>query len=210
MNNYENQVDYSHYDFSRYMNLARWTCYYTQIKKAIGLKPKSILEIGPGDGLFGWYIKKNNIDYKSADFADDIDTDYKFRLGFERVSVDDNAFDLVCAFQVLEHVPFEKVENALTELKRISRQHVFLDIPQAGYHLMLSFKFPLVRYFNWHFVVPRFLTKHQFDGQHYWEIGKKGYSAGKVRQLLQKHFVIKEEFSLFTNPKERFYILEKK
>lgn len=210
MSGHQNQVDSTHYDFLKYMNLARWTCYYTQIKKTLQLKPNSVLEIGPGDGLFGSYIKKNGITYKSADFADDIETDYKFRLGFENSQINNESFSVVCAFQVLEHIPFENFEDALLELKRITKKHVFIDIPQHGFHLMLSFKFPLIRYFSWHYVIPRLFSQHKFDGQHYWEIGKKGYSPKKIRKIILKNFNIIEEFSIFSNPRERFYLLEKK
>jgi hypothetical protein len=203
------QADSSHYDFSKYMKMARWACYYIQIKKTLELAPTNVLEIGPGDGLYGWYMEKNGVAYKSADHADDIHADYRVNLGTEKIPVADNSFDVVSAFQVLEHIPFESFSQTLAELHRVSRKYVLLDIPQYGFHLNLAFKIPGLRFFSAHAVLPRPIA-HVFDGFHYWEIGKKGYSAKKVRHIIQERFTIREEFSIFQKPQERFYILEKK
>ena len=203
------QIDSSHYDFTKYMHLARWSCYYTQIKKTIELKPKRILEIGPGDGVYGWYMQKNGIAYRTVDHADDIESDYKAELGSEKLPVEDNSYDFISAFQVLEHIEFEKIPEVLKELRRVSSKYVFLDIPQYGFHLNLAFKIPLLPYLQFHAVLPR-PAKHTFDGFHYWEIGKRGFARSKVRKLIEKEFKILEEFSIFQNPKERYYILEVK
>lgn len=203
------QTASNHYDFSKYMHLSRWSCYYVQIKKTLALNPKSVLEIGPGDGLFGSYIVKSGIEYTACDHADDITSHVKVNLGFESLPFPDNHFDIVCAFQVLEHIPFEKVPFALSELARVSKRHVFLDIPQFGSHIQFLLKFPLLPRIAVHTVLP-YPKKHVFDGFHYWEVGKKGFSPRKIRTLITSNFKIIEEFSIIENPKERFYLLEKR
>lgn len=202
------QVNSSHYDFIAYMHSARWSCYYIQIYHTLSLKPASVMEIGPGDGLFGWYMEKNGVDYTSVDCADDLQCDVQASLGYERLPFDDDSFDVVCAFQVLEHIPFDKFEDALSELQRVTKKHVFLDIPQYGFHVKFALKLPLVKNIECHFVLPRPI-KHIFDGQHYWEIGKKNYSSLRIRKSISKFFNINKEFSIYKNPKERFYLLEK-
>lgn len=203
------QADSSHYDFLRYMRLPRWACYYYQIKKTLLLEPKRVLEIGPGDGIYGWYLKKNGIHYESVDHADDITSDHKAELGKEPLPLPDDSFDVVSAFQVLEHLPFDQFDGVLRELSRVSSRYVFLDIPQYGFHLNLAFKLPMLPYMAFHAVFPR-PKKHVFDGFHYWEIGKRGYSRSKVREIILRHFKIVEEFSIFEKPSERFYVLEVK
>lgn len=202
------QIESSHYDFKKYMHMSRWSCYYIQIKKTLALEPKTVLEIGPGDGLYGWYMEKNSITYTSADHADDISSNVKVNLGFEKLPFPDNSFDVVSAFQVLEHIPYDKVPFALAELLRVSKKYVFLDIPQYGKHVQFLLKIPLVPRIAKHVVLP-FPIKHIWDGFHYWEIGKKGYAPSKFRALVQETATVVEEFSIIENPKERFYIITK-
>jgi hypothetical protein len=173
------------------------------------LKPQTVLEVGPGDGLFGWYMQKNGVAYKSCDHADDITTDYKAELGSGVLPIADSSFDVVCAFQVLEHIPFEKVPAAVSELHRVSKKYVFLDIPEYSVHFQFFMKVPFLPLLAKHFTVPR-PVKNEFDGFHYWEISKQGYSRKKIRNLLSEKFIIREEFTILQNPKERFFLLEKK
>jgi hypothetical protein len=203
------QIESNHYDFLKYMHMSRWSCYYIQIKKVLQLNPKGVLEIGPGDGLFGWYMNKNGIEYKSCDQADDIETDFKAELGGGPLPVENGSFSVVCAFQVLEHIPFEKVPLALSELHRVSEKYVFLDIPEYSIHVQFLMKIPFLPLLMKHFTFPR-PEKHEFDGQHYWEISKQGFSRKKIRKVLSEKFIIREEFTIFQNPKERFFLLEKR
>jgi hypothetical protein len=203
------QIESSHYDFLKYMHLSRWSCYYIQIKTVLQLSPKTILEIGPGDGIFGWYMHKNGITYKSCDHADDINSDYKAELGSEVLPIENSSFDVVCAFQVLEHIPFNRVSAALDEIHRVSKKYVFLDIPEHSVHFQFFIKIPFLPLLAKHFTIPR-PEKHEFDGFHHWEISKQGYSREKVRNLLSEKFIIREEFTILQNPKERFFLLEKK
>ena len=62
------------------------------------------------------------------------------------------------------------------------------------YSILVSFKLPLP-------------IKHKFNGQHYWEIGKKGYSTKKIRKIIKKYFKIQKEFIPFENQYHHFYIL---
>lgn len=107
----------------------------TRLKKTLALQPESVLEIGPGDGLYGQYLKRNGIRYASADHADDIQSDYKVNLGTEPLPIKDNTFDLISAFQVLEHIPFTSVSGAVAELHRVTKRYVFLDIPEYSIHV---------------------------------------------------------------------------
>lgn len=203
------QTDASHYSFLNYMHMSRWACYYMQIKRVLQLQPTTVLEIGPGDGVFGWYMKKNGVEYSSCDHAGDIDSTYKADLGTELLPIPDKSFDVVCAFQVLEHIPFDVVPQALTEIHRVSKRYVFLDIPEYSFHVQLLMKVPGIPLLAKHFTIPR-PTPHTFDGFHHWEISKRGYSRKRVREVLAQYFTIVEEFTIIQNPKERFFLLEKK
>jgi ubiquinone/menaquinone biosynthesis C-methylase UbiE len=203
----EKQVSKESYNFGKYVFFGRWASYYMQLQELLACNPKSILEVGAGDEVVHDYITHHtSIEYKTIDIADDLKPDIKGSI--HDMPLPDNSFDVVCAFEVLEHLPFEKFEDSLKEMKRVSKKHVLVSMPHFGPALKLNFKIPFLREIFLAFKIP-FQKAHTFNGQHYWEIGKKGYSPRKIRTIIQKHFTIKKEFVPYYNQYHHFYILEK-
>ena len=94
-----------------------------------------------------------------------------------------NSFDVGMCCQVLEHLPFENFQNALTELHRVCRSHLILSLPDVSGHFGIKLETPLSlpQIF---FSVPSLISRpHIFDGYHYWEIGKQGYELQKIRKV---------------------------
>ena len=203
----DKQVSQSHYSSERYAFSGRWVSYYHQVKESLALSPKSILEIGVGDKVFGSYLKANTeISYTALDIAEDLKPDI---LGsVTDIPCPDNSFDVVCAFQILEHLPFSEFDKACSEIARVSKIGALISLPHFGPPVKFSFKLPFLRgvYFAWKIPFPK---KHTFNGQHHWEIGKKGYSAQKIRDVLSRYFLIEKEFIPFENQYHRFYVLKK-
>jgi hypothetical protein len=51
---------------------------------------------------------------------------------------------------------------------------------------------------------------HNFDGEHYWEIGKGGYPLGKiVNDIELAGFEIEKTYRVFERPYHRFFLLKK-
>jgi len=196
------------YEFNKYVYSERWWSYYFQLKLINQIKPDTLLEIGVGDGFLGNYIKSiGQIKYKSLDASPELNPDIVASV--ENIPLPDNSFSAVCAFEVLEHLPFEKFEKSLTELKRVSREYVILSLPHFGPMLKFNFKIPFLREINFYLKLPAPM-KHKFNGEHYWEIGKRNYSPKKIRRLLQKYFKIEDEFLKSESPYHRFYLLRNK
>lgn len=201
------QVDKKEYNFNDYGHIDRWASYHYQIKEVLYLAPHSILEIGVGDKVFGEYIKNNtNISYKSLDVAEDLKPDIVGSI--LNIPLGKNSFDAVCAFEVLEHLEFEKFETALSELKKVSKKYVVLSLPHFGPVCKFFLKIPFLKEIKFSCKLP-FPKRHVFNGQHYWEIGKRGFGQGKVRGIIKKHFRIVKEFVPFESQYHHFYVLEK-
>lgn len=200
------QVDKSHYAFGRYAFEGRFVSYYWQLKEVLALNPESVLEVGAGDRVFGNFIKDNTgVTYTCVDIAEDLRPDVVgsvLALPFA-----DKSHDVVCAFEVLEHLPFEQFDKALTELARVARAHVVISIPHFGPMLSFSLKIPFIPQIRFAFKIP-FPRRHTFNGQHYWELGKRGYPVKLIRQKLGTRGRILRDFVPFGSPYHHFFVVD--
>jgi len=123
----------------------------------------------------------------------------------------DKHYDVVCCFQVLEHLPYENFEAALSELFRVARRGVIISLPDAGKVLQLHIsKICKKQMFTWPFSRRK---EHKFDGQHYWEINKKGYELNKIKDKIQsigkeRSFILEKEYRVWENAFHHFFIFK--
>lgn len=202
------QIPHTEYRFEKYTHLDRWMSYHIQLKKIFSMSPTNLLEVGVGDGFIRSYLENHSdIEYTSADLAEDLHPDVVASV--TELPFQNGSFDLVIAFQILEHLPFKEFDRALSELARVSKGNVLISLPHFGPRLQFFCKIPFLPEVKIAFKIP-YPKKHTFDGQHYWEIGKHGYGTKLIRNAMQKHFVITREFISFWNQYHRFYFLEKR
>lgn len=200
------QIAKHDYKFEKYSGIDRFASYAYQLREIFATNPHSVLEIGVGEAVVANYIKHMTaVAYTSADFAEDLSPDVVADV--RALPFVDNAFDTVCAFEVLEHLPFEDFEKAVCELARVSRGCVLISLPHFGPPLKLRLKIPFLPElsFAWKLPYPR---QHFFNGQHYWEIGKKGYPPSRIRAVLRKYGSIEKEFIPFENQYHHFFVLK--
>lgn len=204
------QVDRDHYDFSKYVKKNhRWISFYHQLDELFKLRPDSVLEVGPGmplvRGMLNFHLP--HVTYKSLDIAEDLNPDIFGPV--TAIPLEDNSFDVVCAFQVLEHIPFDLFPVALKEMHRVAKKHVIISLPHYGPAVRFLLKIPGFHLVEFAYKVP-FPRNHVWKGEHYWEIGKRGYPASRIRNVMREYFIVKKEYIPFENQCHRFYVLEKK
>ncbi len=176
MADYTPQVDKSHYGRS-YRSRDRWLSYYHQLSEVRSCSPSSVLEVGPGEGIVTEALRRDGVRVVTCDIAEDLHPD---RVGsIVALPSTDGEFDLALAAEVLEHIRFDDVPQALKELRRVSALHVVVSLPHPGWVFSLSVKLPLLPYLNIFFQIPFFWQTHIFNGEHYWELGKKGYPVSR-------------------------------
>lgn len=199
------QVDASRYRLDSYSFEGRFISYYWQLKEVLAREPASVLEVGIGDRVFGSFIKNNTeIKYTSVDIAEDLHPDVVGSI--LELPFADASFDVACAFEVLEHLPFEQFDRACKELCRVARTHIVISLPHFGPMLSFSFKVPFLPQMRAALKIP-FPKKHLFNGHHYWEIGKRGYPMSLIRNVLSLHGNIVHDVVPFGSPYHHFFVL---
>jgi len=199
-------TDEKKYNFRQYVYFERWTSYWYQLSGVFSLSPESVLVIGKGDGLVVDFLKKEGIEVKTLDNDAALSPD--ILASVEQMPLADNSFDCVLCAEVLEHLPFQKFDTCLWEIKRVVRKKVILSLPHFGPPFKLSFKIPFLREKKYAIKLP-FPLKKRIGKEHHWEIGRKGFSASKIRRLIKNNFKIEREYVPFENQYHRFYLLEK-
>ncbi|WP_196800572.1 MULTISPECIES: class I SAM-dependent methyltransferase [unclassified Thioalkalivibrio] len=119
---------------------------------------------------------------------------------------------VVCAFQMLEHVPYEKSLAIFREMARVARKGAIISLPDAAERWPMAIHIPLVG-LRWISIPkPRIgAREHQFDGEHYWEINKAGYSLARVQYDLSNVVSMKmiRNYRVGENPYHRFFVFRK-
>ena len=194
------------YKFYQYDYKERWMSYWHQIDEILKLQPKTVLEIGIGNKMVSDYLKKQGIEVKKLDINKDLKPD--FTASVLNMPLANDSFNVILCAEVLEHLPFEDFKKALLELKRVSKKYIILSLPHFGPPIKINFKIPFIKEIKIAFKIS-YYPKHKSSGVHYWEIGKKGYSPRKIKNIIKKYFKIKKEFIPFENQYHHFYILKK-
>lgn len=202
------QVDESHYLHTKYQTPERFTSIYYQLLCTLSLKPESILDIGVGDKSFIALAKNHDIHAYGMDF--DIHLGPSICGNARHIPLKDHSVDLCTAFQILEHIPFEHLHDIACEMRRVCRTGVIISLPEHG-NAGLVVNLPYLRMIR--LTIPNiFMIKpgHQFDGQHYWEINKRGFPRSRITDTFKAAGLEQTETFLNPyNPYHRFFVFRK-
>lgn len=212
-----------HYSFGN-VPPHRFQLYYWILHEALRLPVQVIGEIGIGSAVVSHVLSFNGksvikIDFDSS-LTPNVTADVR-RLPFRRES-----FDLVIASEVLEHIPFDDVSTALSELSYITKRYLIISVPYNQDHVELYLNIKINRYlylggrlnrlirrlFPFHLSFGKDLSnvEFRFDGEHHWEIGYKGYPIDRIRELLSTRFSLVRELRVPLSPYHFIFVLEKR
>lgn len=199
------QVPPQHYEFGSYDDLERWGSYWHQLRAALATRPRRVLEIGTGTRVFRSYLENRGIEVRSVDIdatrgpdyvADVSDLDNTLPAGL--------TFDCVAAFQVLEHLPYERFEACLAGLARRASPWCLISLPYFGLHFRLSLSFAGLR-LSRGFSIPAPM-RWKFNGEHYWELGWE-HSPRAVTRTMAKYFEVVSRGFVPENPYHYLWVL---
>jgi len=203
------QVNTLHYDFVKYVSFERWNSYWHQIKEVLDANPNNVLIIGVGDNIVPSIISTTGVKVKTLDFDTELKADYVGDIRNIESIVSNKSFDVVMCCQVLEHIDFRYFESVVQSLINVSRKKLILSIPYS-YRILfhLSIKLPKIPRITREISIPTFWKKWKFNGEHFWEVGVKGYQKKKIDQIVYKIAPSTESYFATANKGHLFYVID--
>ncbi len=201
-------MNQNQYKFGKYADRDRWMSYWHQLLGVLRFNPDSALVVGKGDGLVSDVLRKKIAKVTTIDIDRDLNPD--IAASVENIPLADNSFDVVLCAEVLEHLPFEKFKKCLLEIKRVARENIILSLPHFGPPVKLFLKIPFLREMKLFFKMP-IPMPHKYSGEHYWEIGKRGYPVKKIKKTIESSGLkIINDFIAPESPYHHFFVINKK
>ena len=181
--------------FLEEMNFLNWYRYFSIAKVFLEIKPKLVLEVGPGEGtlknIFEKYVEK----YQTMDLNKNLQPNYvsDVRKFNQKLS---NSFDCVIIVDVLEHIIFNDLKKALENIFNYLEKdgHALIAIPhRASYFLLMTPTYqPKVIRIPTGFCSPgafyrRFIKrKIWIDPDHEWEIGDGKHTIKELEKIIRE------------------------
>lgn len=207
-----------------YLNFNLWLDYYYQYRLVANTKRRNILEVGKGPGVFEAILRHFNYNVTTADNNPGTAPDYLCDI--RKLPFPNGSYDVVCAYEVLEHIPFSDFKVALSEMSRVSKRYLAISLPYASIYLSVAIMAPqavilkkiyqtlgikLGEPIKLNLSLPLFfLGTRLMHKEHCWEMGRRGYTKKRIGKTIEEaglKIVKKEDRVLL--PYHVFYLLEK-
>src|SRR6266540_1385881 len=184
------------------LNLSNFVNSYYQYRdvESLNTAGRRMLIIGPGQGLDTQVFKWRGYDVVTLDIDERFSPDVVGSV-HDLSMFESGRFDVAIASHVVEHVAEPYLDKALSEIARVA-DHALIYLPLAGraFHLRLipgitALDASLLFYYRFNpFERPDGTTPKYSEGQHFWEIGLRGWRRRDVRRRLSRHFEIVNEY----------------
>jgi len=199
-------------DFRCYVSDLRWQKYYTQLEHILDLKPRKILEVGVGHKVLYVVLKSQGFEVTGFDNAPELKPDVIGDVRQLNEHFVPRSFDMVCCFQILEHLPYEDFGNCLRQISEVTEKYALISLPYAGITMRLHFAVARrgTREARIGGRIPFFWRKYVPKGHHKWEAGWREYPLSRIEDELKNHFSIQRRLFVKPNDQHVQYVLERK
>lgn len=183
-------------DWAARLDLSNFVNAYYQYRDVQSLPDcKTVLIVGPGQGLPTVVLKWRGYEVTTLDIESSLAPDDVGSV-HDLSRYEPGQFDVLIASHVLEHLPASYLDQALAQIARTAR-YALIYLPVHGVYgqVRLSSNFRgfdqalLLTLSKW-FEQPVEDIPRYMSGQHYWEIGLKGFRVRDILIRLKSHFQV--------------------
>ena len=159
-----------------------WELYWHQVKliekELFGVpNPIQILELGIGSGFLKNYLQAKGHSVLSIDIDPDKKPDIIHDIRYYHIK---ESFDIVLAYEIFEHFPFEDLPRVLKNLHTICKQCMCVGLPEYR-SPVFEFFFRLCKFSTNHRIMtPTLFGKKELIKAHHWEVNQPGFSLAKI------------------------------
>lgn len=182
---YSIQAPAEKYQQTTYLSPERLSSIGYQFRLAAETGGNSFLNVGSAHGLLELLLHRAGYRVIGLDLDYDV---LPAMVGvLPRLPVRDRCVDVAMAFQILEHMPIEMLEDCLRELRRVATDTVLISLPdQTQFQEFRPSSSRLeslaIRFHQWTWERQkwRFEISTPLDPEHFWEIGHDNITHERI------------------------------
>lgn len=187
-------------EWAKQLNLCNFINAYYQYRDLQTLNDcRKVLIVGPGQGLDTGILKWRGYEVQTFDIDETFHPDFIGSV-HDLSRFEDHQFDAIIASHVLEHLPVSYLDLALKEIARVGK-NALIYLPVHGRHSQLrlipGFKgidISLIADLFNYFKKPDGIVPRYMAGQHYWEVGMRGWRIRDLEKRFSHYFEIKASY----------------
>lgn len=186
--------------WARELHLSNFVNTYYQYRDLQDLPGvRRVLIVGPGQGLDTAVLRWRGYDVSTFDIDATFHPDVIGSIHDMHMFAD-KQFDVVIASHVVEHLPIAYLDRALAELARVA-SFALIYVPSTGRSVQLQLT-PGVLGLRWSWILDFYNWFRRPDpsrpvfcgGQHYWEVGRAGFSRRALARRFGRHFRVLKHY----------------
>lgn len=218
----EKQVQHGKINRGKFLSKAHAGSYLVQMQTIHELNIKRCFEVGPGEAFVARNMKALGYTYDTLDFEAAHNPTIVADFAKFDVTPLKSKYDISCAFQVLEHFPFEVFPNLINKLMTVSEKYVFISLPYScqGVSVHTTTHFgqhnetdeETSRFYPTN--LPKRVYRDAYAEEfpwavHFWEIGRQGFPLERImKTLVSCGLSVRQSFHA-PNPFHYFILCEK-
>ncbi len=199
------QFQYSADWIKKLESLEHWQQYWKQLSyfQQFITQADNVLEIGVGSGFTASYLRSKGFNVTTLDIDKSKKPDIIQNIALDPIS---GQYEIVSAFEVLEHIPEKYLSPILKNFHAIGAKHVLLSLPEYfPTFIRMEGRLPLIKNFSIRIKRPKFLPKPILTKHHHWEVNYDlsvtseqlihqfnlaGYQVENSELFMDKHYFV--------------------